>query len=101
MAKIEIYTWSTCPFCKKAKKLLDSKGVEYTEYQIDGDEKARDEMAKLTGGERSVPQIFVNGQHIGDCTEIHRLDDEGQLDDILRIGGDNNGHNGQGGMRPA
>lgn len=83
--KVEIYTWSTCPFCIRAKALLDRKGVDYIEHQIDGDEAARREMAKRTGGPRSVPQIFVDDEYVGDCQGIHRLDDEGKLDDILQI----------------
>ncbi len=85
MAKIEIYTWARCPFCIRAKGLLDSKGVEYIEYGIDGDEAARAEMAKLTGGKTSVPQIFINGQHIGGCDDIHALDRKGELDPLLQL----------------
>lgn len=82
-SKVEIYTWSTCPFCIRAKALLDRKGVDYIEHQIDGDEAARTAMAKRTGGPRSVPQIFVNDQYVGDCQGIHQLDAEGKLDGIL------------------
>ena len=64
MAKVEIYTWRTCPFCVRDKGLLDSKGVSYTDHAIDGDEQARDQMATKTGGRRSVPQVFINGQHV-------------------------------------
>ncbi len=84
MAKIEIYTWSRCPFCIRAKGLLDSKGAEYTEYVIDGDEAARTEMAKISGGKRSVPQIFIDGKHIGGCDDIHALDRQGGLDSLLQ-----------------
>ena len=65
MANVEIYTWRTCPFCIRAKELLDKKGVKYTEYSIDGDETARNKMADRSDGRRSVPQIFVNDVHIG------------------------------------
>lgn len=82
-AKVEIYTWSTCPFCIRAKGLLDRKGVEYIEHCIDGDEAARAEMAARTGGPRSVPQIFVDDAYVGDCSGIHALDAEGKLDPIL------------------
>ncbi|NJM57553.1 MAG: glutaredoxin 3 [Synechococcales cyanobacterium RU_4_20] len=85
MAKIEIYTWTRCPFCIRAKGLLDGKGVEYTEYVIDGDEAARNQMAKLTGGQKSVPQIFIDGQHIGGCDDIHALDRKGELDPLLKL----------------
>ena len=80
---IEIYTWSRCPFCIRAKALLDRKGANYTEYCIDGDEAARDQMADRTQGRRSVPQIFINDQHIGGCDEIHALERQGQLDALL------------------
>ena len=83
MAKIEIYTWSHCPYCKRAKALLASKGVEFTEYGIDGDEEARDKMAARANGRRSVPQIFIDDKHIGGCDDIHALDAEGGLDKLL------------------
>jgi glutaredoxin 3 len=83
MAKVEIYTWSYCPFCKKAKALLDQKGVEYTEHCMDGDEPARDAMAEKTGGRRSVPQVFINECHIGGCDDLHALNDAGELDTLL------------------
>ncbi len=81
--QVEIYTWRTCPFCIRAKALLDSKGTEYTEYAIDGDEAARSQMAEKTGGKRSVPQIFIDGEHIGGCDDIHALDRKGELDPLL------------------
>jgi glutaredoxin 3 len=57
--------------------------VTFTEFKIDGNEKARDEMAKLSGGRRSVPQIFINGQHLGGCDDLHDLEAEGRLDGLL------------------
>jgi glutaredoxin 3 len=83
MPNIEIYTWSTCPFCKRAKGLLDRKGAKYTEYNLDGDEPARDKMAERTGGPRSVPQIFIDDKYIGGCDDLHELDDNGKLDPLL------------------
>ena len=59
-AKVEIYTWRTCPYCIRAKNLLAQKGVEFIEYKIDGDELARNKMAQRANGRRSVPQIFIN-----------------------------------------
>jgi glutaredoxin 3 len=82
-AKVEIYTWRTCPFCIRAKGLLKQKGVEFTEYSIDGDEAARDKMAERANGRRSVPQIFINDEHIGGCDDIHGLDSQGKLDELL------------------
>jgi glutaredoxin 3 len=65
MAKVEIYTWRTCPFCIRAKALLDGKGAAYTEISVDGDEPGRDAMAARGNGRRSVPQIFINDAHVG------------------------------------
>lgn len=83
-ANVEIYTWSACPFCVRAKALLDKKGVDYTEYCIDGDEVARAEMAERAHGRRSLPQIFINDQHIGGCDDIHALNSRGKLDSLLQ-----------------
>ncbi|PSB02057.1 glutaredoxin 3 [Merismopedia glauca] len=82
-ARVEIYTWRMCPFCIRAKQLLKAKGVEFTEYSIDGDEAARGQMAQRANGRRSLPQIFINDQHIGGCDDIHALEKKGQLDPLL------------------
>ncbi|MFM6039400.1 MAG: glutaredoxin 3 [Sphaerospermopsis kisseleviana] len=82
-AKVEIYTWSTCPFCNRAKNLLLNKGVDFIEYNIDGDEVARTEMAQRANGKRSLPQIFINNHHIGGCDNLYTLDSAGQLDTLL------------------
>ena len=84
MANVEIYTWSTCPFCIRAKALLDRKGVAYTEYCIDGDEAARTKMSQRADGRRSVPQIFIDDQHIGGCDDITALNAQGKLDPLLQ-----------------
>jgi glutaredoxin 3 len=84
MAKVEIYTWRFCPFCIRAKHLLDKKGVQYIEYAIDGDEAARDKMQERgDDGLRSVPQIFINDRHIGGCDALHDIEAEGKLDQLL------------------
>lgn len=84
MAKVEIYTWKTCPFCQRAKELLDIKNVEYTEYPVDGDEEARDKMAERgDDGKRSVPQIFIDDKHIGGCDDLYELNAKGGLDSLL------------------
>jgi glutaredoxin 3 len=80
---VEIYTWSTCPFCIRAKGLLDKKGVEYTEYSIDGDENARSKMADRANGRRSLPQIFIKDAHVGGCDDLYALDAAGKLDMLL------------------
>ena len=82
-ANVEIYTWQTCPYCIRAKLLLWWKGVNYTEYKIDGNDTARNKMAERANGGRTVPQIFINDQHIGGCDDIYKLDSEGKLDPLL------------------
>ena len=84
-ATVEIYTWEYCPFCIRAKALLDKKGVEYIEYAIDGDEVAREKMAERANGKRSLPQIFVSDRHLGGCDDIYSLERQGELDSILGI----------------
>ena len=83
MAKVEIYYWTTCPYCKRALALLDAKGVEYSGYDITGDDAARAKMIERTGGPKSVPQIFINDKHIGGCDELHALENKGELDTQL------------------
>lgn len=82
-ANVEIYTWQTCPFCIRAKLLLWWKGVNYTEYKIDGDQAARSLMAERANGRSTVPQIFINNQHTGGCDHLYQLDQQGQLDRLL------------------
>ncbi|MBE9128740.1 MULTISPECIES: glutaredoxin 3 [unclassified Coleofasciculus] len=82
-ANVEIYTWQTCPYCIRAKLLLWWKGVNFTEYKIDGNEAARNQMAQRADGRRSVPQIFVNKEHIGGCDDLYALDSQGGLDPLL------------------
>ena len=82
-ANVEIYTWQTCPYCIRAKLLLWWKGVNFTEYKIDGNKEARAKMAERANGRKSVPQIFINNQHIGGCDDIHALDARGELDSLL------------------
>lgn len=83
-ANVEIYTWSTCPFCLHAKALLQKKAVEFTEYCIDGDNAARKKMAERANGKRSLPQIFIDDRHIGGCDDLHDLDGQGKLDALLQ-----------------
>jgi glutaredoxin 3 len=80
---VEIYTWSRCPFCIRAKALLDQKGIAYTEYCIDGDEVARNTMAERAQGRRSVPQIFINNHHVGGCDDLFALDRQGGIEPLL------------------
>ena len=82
-ANVEIYTWAACPFCIRAKLLLWWKGVDFTEHKIDGNEEAREAMAQRANGKRTVPQIFVNGKHLGGCDDLYELDGRNQLDPLL------------------
>ena len=83
MSKIEIYTWQYCPFCIKAKTLLNKKNIKFTEYKIDGDEAAREEMSLRASGRRSLPQIFINDEGIGGCDDLYELEKENKLDNLL------------------
>ena len=83
MPTVEIYTWRACPFCIRAKALLDRKGVAYTEYAIDGDQAARQAMSEKAGRRTSVPQTFIDGQHVGGCDDLYALERSGQLDALL------------------
>ena len=85
MAKIEIYTQSWCGFCYRAKKLLESKGAAYTEIDL-GVEDRTQEMIQRAGGRRTVPQIFIDGKHIGGSDELYGLEAEGKLDPLLGSG---------------
>jgi glutaredoxin 3 len=86
VARVEIYTWQTCPYCIRAKILLNWKGVNFTEYKIDGNGAARVAMAERANGRRTVPQIFINGEHVGGCDDLYTLDRQGQLDPLLMQG---------------
>lgn len=83
MAQIDIYTKATCPFCIRAKALLTSKGAEFNEIAIEGQETKREEMIRRSGGRTTVPQIFIDGQHIGGCDDLHALDAKGGLSPLL------------------
>ncbi|PIJ49670.1 glutaredoxin 3 [Erwinia sp. OLTSP20] len=83
MANVEIYTKATCPFCHRAKALLSQKGVTYHEIAIDGDADKREEMIARSG-RTTVPQIFINAQHIGGCDDLYALDGRAGLDPLLK-----------------
>ena len=82
-AKVELYSWQTCPYCIRAKLLLWWKGVDFIDYKIDGDNSAREKMSQRSNGRRTVPQIFINDFHIGGCDELYELDHQGNLDPLL------------------
>ncbi|MFA7440392.1 MAG: glutaredoxin 3 [Sphingomonadaceae bacterium] len=83
MANIEIYTKSTCGYCMRAKTLLDSKDVEYTEYEISAGGPKRAEMIERAHGRTTVPQIFIDGRHIGGCDDLMALERAGKLEPLL------------------
>ena len=83
MASVIIYGTLTCPFCVSAKSLLDSKGVEYQEILVDKEPGKKEEMLAKSNGRRTVPQIFINDQHIGGYDDLKKLQDSGKLDPLL------------------
>ncbi|MBF0623445.1 MAG: glutaredoxin 3 [Magnetococcales bacterium] len=86
MAEVIMYSTTVCPFCVKAKKLLQKKGVGFDEINLTDHPERRDEMIAKAGGRRTVPQIFINGQHVGGCDDLHLLESEGKLDGLLAGG---------------
>lgn len=91
MPEIEIYTTPWCPYCLAAKKLLDEKGAAYTEIDVMMVPGKRQEMVERAGGRRTVPQIFVDGAHLGDSDEMMAMEAEGVLDARLGLTGENKG----------
>ncbi len=83
MAKVEIYSTNVCPYCAKAKNLLNSKKIEYVEHDLTGDDEGRLKLLERANGSRTVPQIFINGQHIGGADDLFALNAKGELDLLL------------------
>lgn len=83
MPRIEIYTTPWCPYCIAAKRLLETKGVPYEETDVSADPAMRAAMMQRAKGRHTVPQIFIDGRHIGGCDELHALDRAGKLDPLL------------------
>ncbi len=83
MAKVEIYTGSYCPYCTRAKELLNAKGVAYTEIDVSNDQDARIKLVERAMGRRTIPQIFINDVSVGGYDDIRALDDQGKLDQML------------------
>ena len=80
MVEVELYTTMFCPYCARARALLERKGVDYTEIDIIEAPARRNEMIRRAGGRSSVPQIFINGEHIGGSDELVALERDGELD---------------------
>ena len=85
MAEVVVYSTMFCPYCHRAKALLKAKGVAFTEIDVMMDPAKREEMTRLSGGGRTVPQIFIDGKPVGGSDELHALDRQGKLDALLGI----------------
>jgi glutaredoxin 3 len=83
MADVIIYTSAFCGYCARAKRLLKEKGVDFNEIGVDMNPSLREEMQQKSGGAYTVPQIFINGRHVGGCDDLHALDARGELDKLL------------------
>jgi glutaredoxin 3 len=83
LPKVEIYTRPTCGFCFRAKKLLEMKKVPFEEYLVDHGGTKTAEMIERSGGRMTVPQIFINGRHVGGCDDLMTLEYQGKLDEWL------------------
>ncbi|ALJ11709.1 MULTISPECIES: glutaredoxin 3 [Sphingopyxis] len=86
MAKIEIFTKFFCPYCSRAKALFDKKGAAYQEIDVTMDRAGFDAMVDRAGGARTVPQIFIDGKHVGGSDDLAALDARGGLDPLLGAG---------------
>lgn len=82
MPVIEIYSKLTCGFCRRAKTLLEEKGLDFEEYLIDKERGMRERMIELSG-RRTVPQVFIGGRHVGGYDELHALEANGRLDPLI------------------
>ena len=85
MRLVEIYSKTFCPYCWRAKHLLDSKRVEYKEIAVDFGGEARRQMIERANGRTTVPQIFIGGEHIGGCDDLVALERAGKLDELIAI----------------
>ena len=83
MPVVEIYTKAFCSFCWRAKSLLESKKVEFIEISVDMGGKEKALMIERANGRTTVPQIFIRGEHVGGCSELYALEDQGRLDQML------------------
>ncbi len=84
MKNVIIYSSENCPYCVKAKQLLESKKVEYKELRVDKNPELVAEVVKKSGGRKTVPQIFIGDHHVGGCDELYALEQEKKLDSLLK-----------------
>ena len=86
MTEVIIYTTKICPYCVRAKALFKQKGINnYQEIDVSDDDKLREAMTEKAGGRRTVPQIFIDGKHVGGCDDLYELDRQGKLDPLLKL----------------
>ena len=83
MPKVEIYTGMMCGYCMRALRLLESKKIAYQEIDVSLNSKLRAEMRERAGGRGTVPQVFIDGAHVGGCDDLYALEASGRLDDML------------------
>lgn len=83
MTKIVIYTTSYCTYCVRAKDLFDRKQLSYEEINVEDNDELRTHMIKISGGRKTVPQIFINDVHIGGCDDLYQLESNQALDQML------------------
>lgn len=83
MAKIEVYSTTYCPYCVRAKALLDAKDLDYQEIDVTGKDEARIALVEKSGGRKTVPQIFINDKPIGGYDDLRALEESGELDHLL------------------
>ena len=83
MASVEIYTKVTCPYCVRAKRLLEMKKIDYREIAVDRGCAPKEEMVQRANGRSTVPQVFIDGRHIGGCDDLMNLEYDGKLDALL------------------
>ncbi|CAN5642043.1 glutaredoxin 3 [soil metagenome] len=83
MVEVTVYSGPNCPYCTKAKALLQRKNVSFEEFNVKEDAEKLSEMLERTNGRKSIPQIFINGIHIGGCDDLYALNDAGKLDEML------------------
>jgi glutaredoxin 3 len=83
MPTITVYSGPSCPYCIRAKQLLQKKGVAFTDFDVKADSAKFDEMLAKSGGKKTIPQIFIGDKHIGGCDDLYALDAAGKLDAML------------------
>ena len=82
---VKIYTTNYCPYCVKAKVLLERKGIPFEEIDVTGDQEAREKLVEMSGGRKTVPQIFIGDVHVGGCDDLYAADANGTLDALATV----------------